>query len=118
MGNIKLKFMVNKVIYYRNNWGVLSGTVLKSNKPLDDVITIVGGMPGPIQDEIYNATVVEKSNANYGKQYEIKSISLDVNITQEKDKRDFLLRLYTENQVQAMYDSLSDPFATLKNKDV
>lgn len=110
--------MVNKVIYYKNNWGVLSGAVLESNKSLDDVITIVGGMPGPIQDEIYNATVVEKNNTNYGKQYEIKSISLDVNISQEKDKRDFLLRLYTENQVQAMYDALPDPFAILQNKDV
>ena len=110
---------VNRVLYYKNNWGILQCSVVQSKPGLNNSkIVIKGEMPAPILQETYVGTVTEIEDLNYGRQYEINKIALDIEVKNEDGKKQFLKKLFTSNQVKAMYDALIDPFTALKDGDI
>lgn len=121
---IKLIIEVDNVIYYKNDFGILSAVIKKieCDCPLyeNQVITIKGIMFEPQVGETYRCAVTEVNDKKYGQQYQIKYFAMLVDID-PKDKagqRKFLQMLYTANQVTAMYESLENPYEVLNNGDV
>lgn len=110
---------VKRVLYYKNNWGILQCSVVQSKPNLNkNKIIIKGEMPAPILEETYVGTITEVEDLNYGRQYEINKIALDIEVKSEDGKRQFLKKIFTANQVEAMYNALGDPFTVLKEGDV
>ena len=84
-------------------------------------ITIKGTMPILKEDGTLYKVVGEYVNdPKYGDQYNVVSIfpSIEFGDDDPRGQKQFLLSLFTENQVNAMYEALDNPFMALKNKDV
>lgn len=110
---------VKRVLYYKNNWGILQCSVVHSKPVLNkNKIVIKGEMPAPVLQETYVGTITEIEDLKYGRQYEINKIALDIEVKSEEGKKQFLKKLFTSNQVEAMYDALEDPFTVLKEGEV
>lgn len=120
---IKLVIEVDHVRHYKNDWGVLSVIVKKLESKcslyVDQIITIKGTMFEPIEGETYRCAVTEVNDRVYGQQYQIRYLSMLVDID-PKDKagqRKFLQQLYTPDQVVEMYNALDDPYKVLDSGD-
>lgn len=114
-----------KVFHNGNDWGIYSVSVdkVKSGNPqtgkYKNNITIKGNMP-ELQDGMqYKLVAKEVNDKRFGLQYEIKSIAnlVQINEDDEVGKKKYLCKLFTEKQVEAMYEALDDPFEALKNND-
>ena len=114
-----------KVFHNGNDWGIYSVSVdkVKSGNPqtgkYKNNITIKGNMP-ELQDGMqYKLVAKEVEDKRFGLQYEIKSIAslIQINEDDEVGKKKYLCKLFTEKQVEAMYEALDDPFEVLKNND-
>ena len=114
-----------KVFHNGNDWGIYSVSVdkVKSGNPqtgkYKNNITIKGNMP-ELQDGMqYKLVAKEVNDKRFGLQYEIKSIAslIQINEDDEVGKKKYLCKLFTEKQVEAMYEALDDPFEVLKNND-
>ena len=115
-----------KVFHNGNDWGIYSVSVdkVKSGNPqtgkYKNNITIKGNMP-ELQDGMqYKLVAKEVEDKRFGLQYEIKSIAslIQINEDDEVGKKKYLCKLFTEKQVEAMYEALDDPFQVLKDNDV
>lgn len=122
---IKLEIEVQRVIFYKadSDFGILSAVVKKADSSCslckDQQITIKGTMFEPQMGESYRCAVNEVIDKKYGKQYNLRYMTMLTNVD-PKDKpgqRKFLQNLYTSQQVEAMYDCLSDPYKVLSDGD-
>lgn len=80
-------------------------------------ITIKGTMPSLKEDgTLYNIVAEYVHDEKYGDQYNLVSIvpSIEFGENDPKGKKQFLLSIFTELQVQEMYEALDDPFTALK----
>lgn len=118
---------INTVRFYNagSNFGIISFTVLdyESNSEVIDVPgrTVAKGiMPEPIKGATYHIEAKEVLDPKWGKQYNIDRLysSLFVNEDDTKAQKCFLESLFTEKQIESMYESLKDPYKALKDKDV
>lgn len=122
---IRGKVVVDRVLYYKNEWGILSTTPIKmeQGEPILNYsghIIIKGVMPTPEVGESYYITANYDPSDQYGDQYSLVNIVSTAfsDCTTEEDKRYLLEKLYTPGIVKEMYAALSDPFTALKNNDV
>src|SRR5574344_1027553 len=122
---LKCKIEIESIRYFKDNWGILSASVIEGSvkgdyEPITDFrgeITIKGNMPTPNAGDRWLLTAEEVEDAKYGLQYNIKSTAeiVDSNTTDKIGQKKFLLTIFTENQVEAMYNTLKDPWDTLYN---
>lgn len=84
------------------------------------MITILGTMPEPILRTKYYVKAKEVNDTNYGIQYKIENISvfLPNGIKSPLGRKTFLQALFTEQQVDAMYEKYEDPYQILLEQDV
>lgn len=119
---------VEKIRYYDSikNWGIVICSV---DKVISDVrpayddnkhITIKGAMTEPNVGGQYNLKGELVNDPKWGDQYNIISFNAAVPLTTDDKlvQKKYLLTLYTPIEVENMYESLSNPYITLRDKDV
>ena len=79
---------------------------------------VKGEMPEPIIDTEYNIVAEEMEDPKWGLQYKCKSMSAAITIAVgDKDgQRKFLEHIFTEAQVENMYQALDNPFEAFEKK--
>ena len=83
-------------------------------------ITVKGTMPSLKEDgTLYNIVAEYVSDPKYGDQYNLISIcpSIEFGENDPKGQKQFLLSIFTELQVQEMYEALDNPFKVLKENN-
>lgn len=120
---IKVECTVNKILFFKNNWGIIKVTVdnvLEGTLQTDKDNTIMKGeMPTVIEGEQYKATCVFTTDSKYGNQYNIEMFASNItlNTTDKAGQRKFLESIFTKGQVQAMYNALEDPYKAFLEQD-
>lgn len=127
MANIKVKMEVETVRFYKpeTRWGIITfsvkeymeGSELKHISPRS---VAKGMMPEPMIGGEYFLEAKEVEDPKWGKQFDIVRMysSLFLNPGDKKGQKLYLETLFTEKQLESMYDQLEDPYDTLLNKDV
>lgn len=120
---IKIECTVKKILFFKNNWGIISVTVdkVKEGKLKTDPINTIlkGELPTIIEGESYKATCTYTTDAKYGDQYNIEIFTSNVTLdtSDKKGQRKFLESIFTKGQVENMYDALEDPYQAFLNED-
>lgn len=88
--------------------------------PIYKTFTVVGIMPYLMEDADYEISATEVENKKYGKQYQVNSINLYLpnGIESKEGQKEFLDIIFTKLQVKEMYETLDDPYMTLKDGDI
>lgn len=123
--NITAVITVNRVRYYNqtNNFGIIVADVVESEgevrKDKFGHIVLKGTMPEPKTDVEYNVYAQFVVDEKWGEQYEVISMytNLNIDVNDKEGQKEFLKILFTENQVEAMYDALENPYMALYDKD-
>lgn len=116
---IKCTIVPETIRHYNDEW--MSGIVVASVKEVQEgkpalnrfgEITLKGNMPKPKVGEPYHLTAIEVEDPKYGKQYNVEIMSgiFNFDTNDKSGQRKFLSTLFTDKQVQAMYDALPNPF--------
>jgi exodeoxyribonuclease V alpha subunit len=118
---IKGKIKIVKIRYIKNDWGiaVVAPIEFKGAKPdLDEFGTFIikGTMIDPKEGEEYQIVAEEIEDPKWGLQYDIVSFTTNAHVDEnsENSKRKYLEHIFTEGQVNALYEALADPFTALK----
>lgn len=90
----------------------------KNPKYRTDDITFKGRVPELDGGTRYKITADLKQDAKYGWQYDIVSINSVVNLDTEADVRKFLGYVFTENQINALYEAYPNPVEILERGDI
>lgn len=90
----------------------------KNPKYKTDDITFKGRVPELDGGTRYKIIADLKQDAKYGWQYDIVSINSVVKLDTEKDVRAFLGYVFTENQINALYEAYPNPVEILENNDI
>lgn len=124
---IEVEIEVQKVIYYSpiKDFGIISGKITKVIQGIDEVapdqvITLKGSIMAPSEFHLYYVKASGVLDPRYGKQYDISYIEekFDGKGGDKYLQRRFLSALFTNGQVEAMYEALNNPFKALVEKDV
>ena len=114
---------VERIRYYKDNFGIIvcsidrmdSGELDKDIR--EDEVIFKGTMPTPIVGNMYNITADYIEDLKWGGQYNIKAMFTAVSFDTADGKKRFLSSIFTEYQIDAMYEALDDPFDALQNED-
>ena len=89
-------------------------------KELPTEIIVKGNMPEPLVGGEYCIIGKEVMDKKWGRQYDIQSMysSVLLNEGDKKGQKKYLESLFTEQQIEALYEALEDPYEVLNNKDV
>ena len=125
MSTIKMECCVETVRYYRDNWGIILVSPIKVTHGDVKVnyrgyATLKGVLPEkPCVGDHYNINAEYSPDPSWGDQYELISIfpSVVYDKTDEDSKKKFLKILFTEKQIENMYEALDDPFTALDERD-
>lgn len=90
----------------------------KNPKYKTDDITFKGRVPELDGGTRYKITADLKQDAKYGWQYDIVSINSVVKLDTEADVRKFLGYVFTENQINALYEAYPNPVEILERGDI
>ena len=90
----------------------------KNPKYRTDDITFKGRVPELDGGTRYKITADLKQDAKYGWQYDIVSINSVVKLDTEADVRKFLGYVFTENQINALYEAYPNPVEILERGDI
>lgn len=90
----------------------------KNPKYKTNDITFKGRVPELDGGTRYKIVADLKQDAKYGWQYDIVSINSVVKLDTEKDVRAFLGYVFTENQINALYEAHQNPIEILENNDI
>lgn len=119
---IQTTILPERVIFYKDEWGIASCSLAKDNDARIKLdyrghFVIKGRMP-PLQiGQEYDVKLKPINDPQYGLQYEILYITIPLRSMSDNDKKIFLSRIFTEQQIINMYDALDDPFEALKEQD-
>ena len=125
---LRATISVDKTVYRRDDFAIISCSVFRIEKdsiqPITGPygsITIKGTMPTLKEDgTLYKVAAEYVKDAKYGDQYNLISVfpAVEFGDNDPRGQKQFLLSIFTESQVKAMYKALKDPFTALKNKDI
>lgn len=122
---LECNITVERVRFYNPDtcFGIIVASVneVNSGKPILDkngYLIAKGNMAEPLIGRKYELLGTETVDPKWGPQYKITSmytpIAFDENDTE--GQREFLLGIFTENQVQEMYNALENPYESLLEK--
>lgn len=119
---------VDRTVFRRDDFAIILCSIYElkegSAEPITNPmgqITLKGTMSTLKEDGTLYAVVGEYvDDPKYGDQYNVISIHTAVEFGENdpKGQKQFLLSIFTEGQVTAMYETLDNPFETLKKGDV
>lgn len=122
---LKASISVDQTRYRREDFAIILCSIyeLKENSAEPkyssyNQITIKGTMPTLKEDgTLYNIVAEYVNDPKWGDQYNMISIvpSIEFGTNDPKGQKQFLLSIFTENQVKEMYEALDNPFEALKN---
>lgn len=109
------------VRYYKDEWGIVLLTPVEMEEgklELSDGVSFIakGAMVDPQVGTDYKIIATEVNDPKWGKQYDIQLLTPNAYVDEQStdSKRKYLETLFTEVQVDAMYEALPDPFIVLK----
>lgn len=115
-------FPKNKIIQ-SGDFGIISAEVLETmeGEPIVSkwgTITVTGNLCAMEGGEIYTLIAKEVEDEKYGLQYKSIYISKQVDLTDEKSQRVFLLKILTERQVTELFSKFSNPIELLETENI
>lgn len=120
---VKFNGIIQRQIYYKDDWGIILVQVESIETKncglfVDELVTVKGNMPKPKTGKIVTVKAQEVFDSKYGKQYDLFYIHSGVDIYDPSpgEKRVFLESLFTEKQINSMYNRFDDPFTILKEE--
>lgn len=120
--SIKVIATVERIRFYKNQWGIIVCSIDKINKGelrTDKENTVFKGeMSQPKIGNSYLITASHVVDTKWGDQYQIEAMCTLLSLEDMDGKKKFLSALFTPIQVEEMYNALSDPFDVLDKEDV
>ena len=118
---IEIECTINKIRFYKENWGIVVVTVDKLiqgtlQTPSDNTI-LKGQMPNVKEGESYSVVATYIEDAKWGGQYNIEMMTSNVILTEASGRKRFLESIFTPKQIKNLYKVLPDPFETFENED-
>lgn len=121
---LKATVSVETVRFFKGDWGIVVTSIekLKEGKPRVDTkghLILKGNMSRPKEGNIYNVVAEYTPDAKWGDQYTVTSFITAFEFGENDDdaQKKYLTALFTEGQVNSMYEALDNPFEVLKNQD-
>ena len=125
---VKFKGKLDKKLFprtkiYNGDFGILS---IKVEEEIEGSVniseygnTVVKGIWCEVNftDE-YTIIAKEIEHPTYGKQYELIYVSVDVDFSTPYTQKKYLESILTEKQVKALYETLENPFESIKSGDI
>ena len=124
MSDLKMECTIKIVRYYKDNYGIIlvsPNEIIKGEPRTNSrgYVTLKGEMSKPEVGKIITINATYAPDPKWGDQYILISSYPSLSLSEdEESKYKFLSALYTEGQVESMYDTFNDPFALLDKKDV
>lgn len=129
---IDCSIRVETVRWYKaeTSFGILVVSLVKNNTIINPKIDKIsntfiikgGNMPQPKIGGIYLIRAKEVNDKKWGMQYDITNgimtCSIVLNENDKDGQRRYLSMLFTERQVDAMYDTLKDPYKALMDENI
>lgn len=123
-GLLKATVTVDKIRYHNDDFGIIECSIYELKDGSDepryatyDRIILRGTMP-TVKDDgtLYNVVGEYFNDPKWGDQYNLVSIctSIAFGTDDPKGQKQFLLSIFTENQVKEMYEAIDNPFEALK----
>ena len=122
MSKIRATIKPVREIYYSDGYGIYACAPLEYKEDelkLDykEQITVKGSMQQLVINLPYHAILKEVEDDKHGVQYENLCIYIPLGKDDDYSKRQVLEELFTEKQVESMYNALDDPYSALINAD-
>lgn len=120
---IKCTVKVNQIRFYKNNWGILSVSLIDSIYGIIDTdkynsFIVKGVMTEPNYQDTYTIVAKEVIDAKYGKQYDLIYFGVLADMSEEDSQKTFLSKILTPLQIENLYRTLENPIAVLENEDI
>lgn len=120
---IKCIIKVNRIRYYKDNWGILSVSLIQSEygdikTDKNNCFIIKGNMIEPNYQDTFIVIANETNDPKWGIQYELIYMGLLVDTSDENSQKIFLSKILTPLQMENMYNTLKDPISVLENEDI
>ena len=120
---IQVECTIQRIRYFKNGWGIIVTSIDKVVKGdlLTDINSTIfkGDIPCVKEGEAYKISGTYEEDTKWGGQYKIDMITSNITLD-DKDKesqKKFLLSIFTEKQVNNMYEALENPYMALKLGD-
>lgn len=121
-GVIKVTCSVEAIRYYKDQFGIIMCSIdeiLEGAPKLDKTGYVIfkGNMPEPVKGNMYNITAEYVEDPKYGDQYNILTMFSAI-VFKENDvvgQKKFLASIFTQGQIESMYEALDNPFNVLKD---
>lgn len=124
---IKALIQVDTIRFFKDDFGILVCSLVSEKKGsapvrlsgLDQFI-VKGNMAQPTRGATYNLTAEYVEDPKWGGQYNVIAMCDSINFGEgdSAGQYKFLTAIFTENQVDSMYEILENPFEVLKKRDV
>ena len=119
---IKEEVRIKRILFNKDNFYIfVSEPILTKNGDTENYKehTFKGECPSISMTATYKILAKRIEDKKYGTQYQIQQMYIPFEFKDNdiEGKRMFLSHLFTELQVQNMYDALPDPFDTLQKED-
>lgn len=130
-GDLRCNIKVCYIVYPRGEtFGVKPGTwcvfgaevtTVLEGKPVlnrSGLIRVAGEVPSLDRDKEYSLTARLSDNPKYSNSYDILRMNELKVYTSREEQEEFLKLVLSENQIEALYSNLDNPFETIKNHDI
>lgn len=121
---IEILCNVDTVRFFKNGWGIILVSTEKviGGVPIQNKygeLVLKGNMPEINQDTIYHVIADYVQDPKWGDQYNVVRMYSEIVFEpgDKKGQQKYLAAIFTPRQVQALYDTLKDPFKTLEDAD-
>lgn len=120
---IKCTIKVNQIRYYKDNWGILSVSLIEpeyGNIKIDkhNCFIVKGNMTDPNYQDTFTVIANEIEDSKWGTQYELIYMGVSIDISNEDSQKVFLSKILTPLQIENMYSTLENPIFALENEDI
>jgi len=85
---------------------------------INEIAIFKGNMCEIVWDEVYTVVAEEVIDPTWGKQYNVKYIGQPASLSTVEEQRLFLSKVLTDNQVQNLFETFSDPLQVILSRDI
>lgn len=120
---IKCTVKVNRIRYYKDNWGILYVTLLDreyGNVKTDKYngFIVKGSMAEPNYQDTFTVVGNEIEDPKWGTQYDLIYMGVCADLDSEDSQKIFLSKILTPTQIKNMYRVLKNPMDVLEKEDI
>lgn len=120
---IKCTVKVNRIRYYKDNWGILYVTLLDREYGTVKVdkyngFIVKGCMAEPNYKDTFTVVGNEVEDPKWGTQYDLIYMGICSDLDTEDSQKIFLSKILTPTQIRNMYKVLKNPMDVLEKEDI